>query len=98
MGEALGSSRRAAEVRVPNPRGLRLLVPEDNAEPRLSAVKLETSPVTDLISLARTCNRPGLRGGLTATLSSRIAQLMWIPEIARLMTRRWISEVPSKIV
>jgi hypothetical protein len=24
--------------------------------------------------------------------------LMWTPEIERLMTRRWISEVPSKIV
>jgi hypothetical protein len=24
--------------------------------------------------------------------------LMWTPEIAREMTRRWISEVPSKIV
>jgi hypothetical protein len=25
-------------------------------------------------------------------------QLMWIPEIARLITSRWISLVPSKIV
>jgi hypothetical protein len=26
------------------------------------------------------------------------AQLTWMPEMARLMTRRWISEVPSKMV
>ncbi len=26
------------------------------------------------------------------------AQLMWIPEIARLITSRWISLVPSKMV
>jgi hypothetical protein len=25
-------------------------------------------------------------------------QLMWMPEMLRAMTRRWISEVPSKIV
>ncbi len=27
-----------------------------------------------------------------------VGQLMWIPEIARLMTSRWISDVPSKMV
>jgi hypothetical protein len=29
---------------------------------------------------------------------SPVNQLMWIPEIAREITRRWISEVPSKMV
>jgi hypothetical protein len=28
----------------------------------------------------------------------RLGQLMWIPEIARLMTSRWTSDVPSKMV
>jgi hypothetical protein len=28
----------------------------------------------------------------------RAAQLMWIPEMAREITSRWISDVPSKIV
>ena len=27
-----------------------------------------------------------------------VCYLMWTPEMARLMTRRWISDVPSKIV
>jgi hypothetical protein len=28
----------------------------------------------------------------------RTGYAMWTPEIARAMTRRWISEVPSKMV
>jgi hypothetical protein len=28
----------------------------------------------------------------------QVCYLMWMPEMARLMTSRWISEVPSKIV
>ena len=32
------------------------------------------------------------------TLFSLVDQLMWIPEIAREITSRWISEVPSKMV
>jgi hypothetical protein len=31
-------------------------------------------------------------------LSRRKPYLTWTPEIAREMTKRWISEVPSKIV
>ena len=30
--------------------------------------------------------------------TAEISYLIWTPEIAREMTRRWISEVPSKIV
>jgi hypothetical protein len=33
-----------------------------------------------------------------ASTLPRAVQLMWIPEIARLITSRWISEVPSKMV
>jgi hypothetical protein len=32
------------------------------------------------------------------SLFSLPGQLMWIPEIARLITSRWISLVPSKMV
>jgi hypothetical protein len=39
--------------------------------------------------------RPGLFPHGTAPAQG---YLIWTPETARLMTRRWISEVPSKIV
>jgi hypothetical protein len=38
------------------------------------------------------------RGNLHMVKTSNQGYLTWTPEIAREMTRRWISEVPSKIV
>jgi hypothetical protein len=38
------------------------------------------------------------RGDLNVVDALNQGYLTWTPEIARLMTRRWISEVPSKIV
>ena len=48
-----------------------------------------------------TLESAGVRAGSSERLSLAQAvssYLMWTPEIAREMTRRWISEVPSKIV
>ena len=41
---------------------------------------------------------PKGRGTSEPPASRRLVYLTWTPEIAREMTRRWISEVPSKIV
>jgi len=38
------------------------------------------------------------QAGRAADAAGEARYLIWTPEIARLMTRRWISEVPSKIV
>ena len=44
----------------------------------------------DLLEMRLAADAPGRRGGRH--------QRILMPEIAREMTRRWISEVPSKIV
>ena len=58
----------------------------------LFAVSL--SAVTGGIFREWTTSRPVWAG----TANALVDQLMWMPEIARLITSRWTSEVPSKMV
>ena len=56
---------------------------------------------TEITRVWRPCRSAYAEAGAPLKLSSLcflVDQLMWMPEIAREITSRWISEVPSKIV
>ena len=64
---------------------------------RLGLLQLaQTEQLT--VETARRILAANRRGDLYVVEASNQGYLTWTPEIAREMTRRWISEVPSKIV
>ena len=79
------------------------MIPCRSSEQRPLARGLEADGVAVqldlLVGAERLAAARASRGAVSSACARhRVAYLMWTPEIARLITRRWISEVPSKIV